>query len=49
MDDASQISSIAQTLLLGLAATIQVHRVMVCEELGQASPAMEQASQKKDG
>ena len=49
VDDASQISSIAETLFLGLGATIQVHRVMVPEELGQATPAIEQASQKKDG
>ena len=49
MDDASQISLIAETLFLGLGATIQVHRVMVAEELGQATPAIEQAVQKKDG
>jgi hypothetical protein len=49
MDDASQIASIAETLFLGLGATIQVHRVMVPEELGQATPAIEQAAQKKDG
>ena len=49
MDDASQISAIAETLFLGLGATIQVHRVMIPEELGQATPAIEQAAQKKDG
>jgi hypothetical protein len=49
MDDASQIASIAETLFLGLGATIQVHRVMIPEELGQATPAIEQAVQKKDG
>ena len=49
MDDASKIASIAETLFLGLGAAIQVHRVMVPEELGQATPAMEQAAQKKDG
>jgi hypothetical protein len=48
MDDASQISAIAETLFLGLGATIQVHRVMTPEELGQASPAIEQAA-RKDG
>ena len=49
MDDASQISAIAQTLFLGLGATIQVHRVMVPEEMSQATLAIEQAAQKKDG
>jgi hypothetical protein len=49
MDDASQISAIAETLFLGLGAAIQVHRVMVPEELGQATPAIDQAAQKKDG
>jgi hypothetical protein len=49
IDDASQISAIAETLFLGLGATIQVHRVMTPEELGQATPAIEQAAQKKDG
>jgi hypothetical protein len=48
MDDASQISAIAETLFLGLGATIQVHRVMTPEELGQATPAIEQAA-RKDG
>jgi hypothetical protein len=37
MDDASQISAIAETLFLGLGATIQVHRVMTPEDLGQAT------------
>jgi hypothetical protein len=46
IDDASQISAIAQTLFLGLGAAIQVHRVMTAEELGQAIPAIEQASQE---
>ena len=49
MDDASQISAIAEPLFLGLGAAIQVHRVMTPEELGQATPAIEQAAQKKDG
>jgi hypothetical protein len=39
MDDASQISAIAETLFLGLGAAIQVHRVMVPEELGRATSA----------
>jgi hypothetical protein len=46
MDDASQISAVAETLFLGLGAAIQVHRVMTPEELGQATPAIEQAAQK---
>jgi hypothetical protein len=46
MDDASQISAIAETLFLGLGAAIQVHRVMTSEELGQATPAIDQAAQK---
>ena len=46
MDDASQIPAIAEPLFLGLGATIQVHRVMVPEELGQATPAIDQAAQK---
>ena len=49
MDDASQISAIVEPLFLGLGAAIQVHRVMIPEELGQATPAIEQAAQKKDG
>ena len=49
MDDASQIASIVEPLFLGLGAAIQVHRVMIPEELGQATPAIEQAAQKKDG
>jgi hypothetical protein len=49
MDDASQIASIVEPLFLELGATIQVHRVMIPEELGQATPAIEHAAQKKDG
>ena len=44
MDDASQISAIAQTLFLGLGAAIQVHRVMTAEKLGQPTPAMSRPS-----
>ena len=46
MDDASQISAIAETLFLGLGAAIQIHPVMSPEDLGKASPAIEQASQE---
>jgi hypothetical protein len=49
MDEASQISAIAETLFVGLGATIEVHRVMTPEELSQATSAIEQASQKKYG
>jgi hypothetical protein len=46
MDDASQIPAIAEPLLLGLGATIQVHPVMTLEDLVKAPPAIEQAAQK---
>ena len=46
MDDASQIFSIVEPLYLRLGAAIQVHRVMTTEELGKATPAIEQASQE---
>jgi hypothetical protein len=49
MDDASQISAVAETLFVGLGATIEVHRVMIPEELGQATLELEQASQKEYG
>ena len=49
MDDASQISAIAETLFVGLGATIEVHRMMIPEELGQATSELEQASQKEYG
>jgi hypothetical protein len=49
MDDASQLSAIAETLFVGLGATIEFHRVMTPEELSQATSAIEQASQKKYG
>jgi hypothetical protein len=48
MDDASQIPAVAEPLFLGLGAAIQVHRVMTPEELGRATPAIEQASQEYD-
>jgi hypothetical protein len=38
IDDASQISAIAETLFVGLGATIEVHRVMIPEELGARRP-----------
>ena len=45
MDDAFQISAIAETHFLGLGATIQIHPVMSPEDLGRATPAIEQAAQ----
>jgi len=47
IDDASQISARAETLFLRLGAAIEVHRVMSPEELGKATPAIEQASQEE--
>jgi hypothetical protein len=46
MDDASQIPAMAEPLFIGLGATIQVHPVMTPEDLGRATPAIEQAAQK---
>ena len=46
MDHASQISTLVEPLFLGLGAAIQVHPVMSPEDLGKASPAIEQASQE---
>jgi hypothetical protein len=46
MDDASQISTLVEPLFLGLGAAIQIHPVMSPEDLGKASPAIEQASQE---
>lgn len=46
MDDASQIPAIAEPFFLGLEATIQIHPVMTPEDLGRATPAIEQAVQK---
>src|SRR5215208_205865 len=46
LDDASQIPAIAEPLFLGLGATIQVHPVMIPEDLAKAAPAIEQAAQK---
>jgi hypothetical protein len=44
MDDASQIPALAEPLFLGLGAAIQVHPVMSPEDLGKATPAIEQAA-----
>jgi hypothetical protein len=49
IDDVSQIAAVVEPLYLRLGAAIQVHRVMTPEELGRATPAIEQASQKEYG
>jgi Domain of unknown function (DUF3303) len=49
IDDASQIAAMVEPLFLRLGAAIQVHRVMSPEELGKATPAIKQASQKEYG
>ncbi len=46
MDDASQIPAIAEPLFLGLDATIKAHAVMTPEDLGTATPAIDQAAQR---
>jgi hypothetical protein len=46
MDDASQIPAIAEPLFLGLDATVQIHPVMTPEDLGRATPAIDQAAQR---
>lgn len=46
IDDASQIAATVEPLFLGLGAAIQIHPVMIPEDLGQATPAIEQASQE---
>ena len=49
IDEASQIAAIVEPLFLGLRAAIQVHPVMTPEDLGRATPAIKQASQKEYG
>lgn len=46
MDDASQIPAIAEPLFLALGAAIHFHPVMTREDLGKATPAIDQAAQK---
>lgn len=46
MDDASEIPAIAEPLFLGLGATIELHPVMIPEDLQKGMPALEQAAQK---
>ncbi len=46
MDDASQLPAIAEPLLLGMGATVQIHPVMTPEDMQKAGPALEQVVQK---
>ena len=46
MDGASQIPAIAEPLFLGVNASVQIHPVMTPEDLGVATPAIEQAAQR---
>ena len=46
MDDASQIPAITEPLFLGMGATVQIHPVMMPEDLQKAGPALEQAARK---
>ncbi len=46
MDDASQIPAITEPFFLGLDANIKVHPVMTPEDLGRATPAIDQAAQR---
>ena len=46
MDDASRIPAMAEPLFLGLDATVQIHPVMIPEDLERASSAIDQAAQK---
>jgi hypothetical protein len=46
VDDASQIPTKVEPLLLGLGATIQIQPVMTTEDLGRASESMQQVAQK---
>jgi hypothetical protein len=41
MDDASELPAKAESLFFGLGATIQVHLVMIPEDLQRATPALE--------
>ncbi len=46
MDDASQMPSLSEPLLLGLGATIKAQPVMVPEDLEKAGQDLEQLAQK---
>src|SRR5215217_5866043 len=46
MEEASQIPPLVEPLMLALGAEIEVHPVMVLEDLGKASPEFERVAQK---
>jgi hypothetical protein len=46
MGGASQIPAIVDPLFLGLEASVQIHPVVTPEDLGTATPAIEQAAQR---
>jgi hypothetical protein len=46
MDDASQIPPLVEPLMLALGASIEVHPVMILEDLGKATPEFERVAQK---
>jgi hypothetical protein len=46
MDDASQIPPLVEPLMLALGASIEVHPVMILEDLGKATPDFERVAQK---
>jgi len=46
MNDASQIPAIAEPWFLGLNASIEIHPVMVPDDLARASGAMDAAAEK---
>ena len=46
MEKASQIPPLVEPLMLALGAEIEVHPVMVLEDLGKATPEFERVAQK---
>jgi hypothetical protein len=46
MKEASQIPPLVEPLMLALGAEIEVHPVMVLEDLGKATPELERVAQK---
>ena len=46
MEEASQIPPLVEPLMLALGAEIEVHSVMVLEDLGKASAEFERVAQK---
>ena len=46
MEEASQIPPLVEPLMLALGAEIEVHPVMVLEDLGKATPEFERVAQK---